>query len=466
MSFRQFIQRANPKFKFYQHIEKLIAVLQRVADGELSRLMVFMPPRHGKSETISRLFSAYYLYRHPERWVGINSYGAELAYTLSRNARENYQLGGGHLSNDAYAVKHWETGQGGGMWAAGVGGAITGRGFHCGIIDDPLKNAEEAGSETIREKQKDWYRSTFSTREEPGGAVIVVLTRWHDDDLAGWLLGHEGGEDNEPERWHIVDMPGIAEELPQFPATCTVEPDEREEGEALCPERYPLAKLRKIRRRIGEYFFSALYQQRPQPLEGDMFKRSNFKIVGACPNTNWRIRYWDKAASTSKSAKYSAGVRLSITPDGRVYVEHVVRGQWETRDRRNVMLQTAQLDRTSFSASEPVIFIEQEPGSSGLDSVTDEIRLLQGFAAFADRPSGDKDTRMLPVSAQAQIGNLYLVAGDWNEDFITELCAIPNGRYRDQADATSGAFNRLVEIINAQPTGTIVYDEAVSISPY
>lgn len=464
MTFRQFIAKVNAKFKFYVHVEKLIAVLQRVADGEISRLMVFMPPRHGKSETISRLFAAYCLYRYPERWVAITSYAAELAFTLSRNARDNYENGGGTIG-DTFAVKHWETGQGGGLWATGVGGPATGKGFHFGIIDDPLKNSEEAGSETIREKQKDWYRSTFSTREEPGGAVIIVLTRWHEDDLAGWLLNSEGGDDDEPERWHIVSMPAIAEESPKFPATCTVEPDERNDGEPLCPERYPLEKLRKISRRIGAYFWAALYQQRPQPLDGDLFRRSNFKVVPTCPNTNWRIRYWDKAASTSKSAKYSAGVRLSISQDGGVYVEHVVRGQWATKDRRQIMLQVAQLDRQSFQG-ETVIFIEQEPGSSGLDSVTDEIRMLQGFAAFADRPSGDKDTRMLPVSAQAQIGNLHLVAGDWNEDFIDELCAIPNGRYRDQADATSGAFNRLVEIINAQPEGTYVHDELVSISPY
>lgn len=464
LTLRQFIQQANPKFKFYRHIEKLIAVLQRVADGELTRLMVFMPPRHGKSETVSRLFTAYCLYRFPDRWVAITSYAAELAFTLSRNARENYESGGGTVG-DTFAVKHWETGQGGGLWATGVGGPATGKGFHFGIIDDPLKNSEEAGSETVREKQKDWYRSTFSTREEPGGAIIVVLTRWHEDDLAGWLLSQEGGEDDEPERWHIVNMPGIAEAPQTFPATCTVESDERQAGEALCPERYPLAKLHKIRRRIGSYFWAALYQGRPQPLEGDMFKRSNFKIVPTCPNTPWRMRYWDKAASTSKSAKYSAGVRLSIAQDGGVYIEHVVRGQWETKDRRQVMLQTAQLDRQSFQG-DTVIFIEQEPGSSGLDSVNDEIRMLSGFAAFADRPSGDKDTRMLPLSAQAQIGNLYLVADDWNEGFIHELCAIPNGRYRDQADATSGAFNRLVEIINAQPEGTMIHEETVSISPY
>lgn len=462
LRFREWIHKTDPKFKFYPHIEKLIAVLQRVADGEIKRLMVFEPPRHGKSELISRKFSAYHLYLYPEKWVAITSYAAKLAYALSRSARDHFTVGDGQLSGNASAVEYWKTQQGGGLWAAGVGGSATGFGFHLGIVDDPLKDAEAAGSELIREKQKDWYRSVFATREEPDGAIIIVNTRWHEDDLAGWLLTQETDEDGQPENWHIVNMPAISEEPRQFPSTCTVEPDEREEGEALCPERYPLDKLKRLQKRIGEYFFNALFQQRPQPLDGDLFKRSDFKIVQTHPNTHWRVRYWDKAASVSKGAKYSAGVRIAVDPEGRIYIEHVVRGQWRTADRRQVMLQTAQLDRQSMG--EVITYIEQEPGSSGLDSVNDEIRLLMGFAVFADRPSGDKDTRMLPLSGQAQIGNVYLVAGAWNEDFITELCALPKGKYRDQADAASGAFNRLVEIINAVPEGTVVHDEPVSIS--
>lgn len=464
LNFRKFIQKTDPKFQFYAHIDTLIAVLQRVAEGEITRLMVFEPPRHGKSELISRKFAAYYLYLYPEKWTAITSYTAKLAYALSRSARDHFTVGGGELSGNAAAVEYWKTQQGGGLWAAGVGGSATGFGFHLGIIDDPIKDAVEAASELIRERFKDWYRSVFSTREEPGGAIVVVNTRWHEDDPSGWLLAQENDEDGEPERWHIVNMPAIAEEPRTFPLTCTVEPDDREIGEALCPERYPLDKLLRLRKRIGEYFWGALFQQRPQPLDGDLFKRSDFQIVQMCPTTIWRVRYWDKAASISKGAKFSAGVRVSIPKEGGVYIEHVVRGQWRTADRRKVMLQTAQIDREKMG--EVVTFIEQEPGSSGVDSVQDEIRLLMGYPVFADRPTGDKDTRMLPLSGQAQAGNVYLVKGTWNEDFIAELCALPRGRYRDQADAAAGAFNRLVEIINTQPESTVVHDEAVTISPY
>lgn len=153
-SFADFIRRINPRYQFYRHTDALIAALQDVADGKCQRLMIFMPPRHSKSETVSRLFAAYFLQRYPERWVGVNSYAADLAYTMSRAARDNFKAAGGVLSGDASAVTHWETTERGGLWAAGVGGPITGKGFHLGIIDDPLKNTKETTSDTIRAKQK------------------------------------------------------------------------------------------------------------------------------------------------------------------------------------------------------------------------------------------------------------------------------------------------------------------------
>src|SRR5881394_2605253 len=268
--FHSFVARANPRFAFYPHCELLASVLERVAVGELKRLMIFMPPRHSKSELVSRLFTAYYLRRNPTHFVGLNSYAAELAQGLSRSAREHYLHAGGKVKDDASAVKHWETIQGGGMWAAGVGGPITGKGFNLGIIDDPLKNAEEANSEIIREKQKEWYRSTFYTREEPDAAILLIQTRWNEDDLAGWLLAEEHSETEDPENWHIICLPAIAEPLPAFPKTCTIEADFREDGEALCPQRYDLSNLRKKKAK-GARTFDALYQQRPSAKEGYFF---------------------------------------------------------------------------------------------------------------------------------------------------------------------------------------------------
>lgn len=436
LSFREFVDLVtNGKYQWYDYCENLANVLQKVAGGEINRLMVFMPPRHGKSELVSRLFTAYYLYRHPEKWVGVNSYAAELAYTFSRNARDNYTVAGGVLKNDAYAVKHWETGQGGGLWAAGVGGPITGKGFHLGIIDDPLKNAEEAASETIRNKQKDWYNSTFYTREEPGAAIVVIQTRWHEDDLSGWLLSQES---EEPEHWHIVHYEAIKEnESPEYPLSCTVEDDNRKPGEALSPLRYNVEKLRTIASRIGSYFFGALYQQTPKPREGGMFKRNWFNIRSRpMPPQARRVRYWDKAG-TADGGAFTCGVLIAEF-EGQYCIEDVVRGQWSAREREDIIKQTAEMDGNTIS-----IWVEQEPGSGGKESAENTIRGLAGYNIRADKVTGSKEVRAEPFSAQCEAGNVSLLKSDWNNGYIERLTSFPNGKYADDTDASSGAFNKL-----------------------
>ena len=342
LSFREYVCLVKPSYKWYRHCEINAAVLQRVADDELKRVMIFEPPRHGKSEQVSRLFPAYYLYRHPERWVGINSYGASLAYKLSRAARENFVRGGGRIKDDANTIEQWDTVQGGGLWAAGVGGPITGKGYHLGIIDDPLKNAEEAASETIREGHKEWYESTFFTREEPDGAQIIVQTRWNEDDLAGWLLATEEetaieAADNPEleitcERWHILNFEAIkTDEQIEVPDTCTVEPDWREVGEALCPERYPIARLMKIARRIRSYWWNALYQQRPSPLEGKIFKGDWFKgYYKRLPPLLEVWTTWDTALKAKEENDETACVTAGKCANGYLYILRVVHGHWET----------------------------------------------------------------------------------------------------------------------------------------
>jgi predicted phage terminase large subunit-like protein len=440
LAFADFIRKVNPRYKFYAHAEQLVKVLQRVADGELKRLMVFMPPRHSKSETVSRLFTAYYLYRHPEKWVAITSYGDALARTMSRASQANFTEAGGLLNPDATAVTHWETTSKGGMWATGVGGPATGRGFDLGIVDDPVKNAEEAASETLRAKQKEWWQSTFSTREEPDGAIVVIQTRWHGDDLAGWLLAQEAGEQEEPERWHIVHMPAIAEAPPTYPPTCTVEPDLRQPGEALCPERYNEKKLGGIAKRVGPYFWAALFQQRPAPRQGDFFQRAWFGILRAMPTGCRFVRYWDKAGSSGKG-DFSVGALLAMTPEGRCVVVDVVRGQWNAGQREAVIRQTAEMDRDRYG--HVTVWLEQEPGSGGKESAENSVRNLAGFAAHAAPVTGDKAVRATPLAAQAQAHNVDLLAGVWNAPFLDEIAAFPNGAHDDQVDAAAGAFNKL-----------------------
>lgn len=444
LTFRQFIARVHPRYQFYAHCERLIAALQKVADGELPRLMVFMPPRHSKSETVSRLFPAYYLLRHPHRFVGLASYGAELAHTLSRAARDFYTLGDGQLHPRASAVRHWETEQGGGMWATGVGGPATGKGFTLGVIDDPLKDAEEAASSTIRAKQKDWYSSTFSTRMEPGAALVVLQTRWHEDDLSGHLLTMEA---DEPEYWHVIDMPALAmEPRDDLPPSCTLEDDPRDLGAALCPERYTAERLATIRARIGDYFFESLFQQRPRPRTSGMFP-IDIPLVEAAPGDAQRVRYWDTAGASAGKGDYTAGVLMARTSDGRWIVEDVVRGQWPAAERNAVILQTAQLDAQRGRVK---IAIEQPPGLAK-EATEAIIKALVGFVVSADPVHGDKVSRAEPLAAQWQAGNVSVVRGPWTRAYLDECAAFPFSKHDDQVDASSGAFRFLLGIPGVAP---------------
>lgn len=435
-NFRLFTRIANPRFTFYQHCELLADVLEKVANGEIKRLIISLPPRHSKSEMISRLFTAYYLRKNPSHFVGINCYSAELAYTLSRASRENFLRAGGIVRDDVSAVKHWETPEGGGMWAAGVGGSITGKGFHLGIIDDPLKNAEEASSDTIREKQKEWYSSTFYTRGEPDNAIIVIQTRWHEDDLTGWLLSEESGE--EPEKWHIVCLPAIYEEPQEFPDSCTLQRDFRTaSGEALCPERYPEPKLKKLKARIGDYHFDALFQQRPTSKKGLFFDVSKLIIVDAAPVDARRARGWDKAA-TAGDGDFTEGVRISKTADGIFYIEDNVGGQWDTATRDATIRQTAALDGQGVHQ-----IGEQEPGASGVTDAENFIKMLSGFPVSCEKSSSNKMLRADAFSAQINAGNVRIVKGDWNKALIEQYRKFPRGKHDDKIDGGSMAFNKL-----------------------
>ena len=281
--FRDFIRTAFPTFQFHRLSELLIELLQQVADGQLTRLIVCCPPRHGKSQLVSRLFPAYWVSRHPELFCAIASYSGELAYAHSREARHYYRLTGHSLSKDSAAVGNWLTPQRGGCIAAGVRGPFTGKGYNLGIIDDPYKGPEDAKSALQRERLIDWLKSVWFTRAEPGltaegglfpAAQVVVQTRWDHHDMTAWLLEQEA--EVNPEHWTVLNLPAIAEPEAismQIPHTCKKIPDWRQPGEPLCPERVPLAVLQRIRTRLGSYWWNALYQQRPSPAEGLLFRK-------------------------------------------------------------------------------------------------------------------------------------------------------------------------------------------------
>jgi predicted phage terminase large subunit-like protein len=428
LTFVQFVNKVYPKYVWYRHCKALAAVLQEVADGKRKRVMVFMPPRHGKSILSSRLFAAYMVYRYPDKFVAIASYGMELAQTFSRAARQHFEDAGQTLEG-AKSIKHWETPQGGGLWAAGVGGAATGRGFgSVGIIDDPIKSAEEAASETIKAKHKDWYSSVFYTRAEPDAALLIIQTRWAEGDLSGWLLEQE--QDDEPERWHIVNFEAIKEEVPpEFPESCTVEPDWRVPGEALCPERYDLRKLQKFRTRISDYFFSALYQQRPRPMDGNMIKLSWFQRYRVPPESpKMVVLSWDTASKAKELSAYSVCTVWAVTDSGFYVLD-----MW--RDR----VEMPALERMVISLGERwhpnAILIEDKASGTGV------IQLVQAKAwlpIIPIEPESDKLTRLAVESPAIEAGRVWLPEhASWLPDFEKELISAPNGAFMDICDSVS-----------------------------
>ena len=669
------------------HLVEVRDRLQDVTDGKIRRLMLFMPPRHGKSEMLTVRFSAWTIEQDPTKRVIIGAYNQTLANKFSRKARK-IATERVDISRERTAVDDWETVPGGGLRAVGVGAGVTGMGGNLIVIDDPVKNREEAASETYRNKVWDWYTDDLYTRQEPGAAIVLIMcmtgdtpvlmadgtelplreikagdrvatydkgklrtstvrnhtskgtdfvyeirmtcgkivhanerhpflveehgdlkwlrlknlttahkivtvkdngvngrakpaplrvaknllvagdtashtiakrcgltgiarrrstknivetyassrgtelpllstmqfwqskgvdapsanspqqtmyerigaancasitamtrtqsegfyattvispwdmpsqkqphspwpntsdfttepiasiepagieevfdiqiertenfianglvshnTRWHEDDLAGRILNSEDAGS-----WTMVKLPALAM------AGDTLG---RQVGEPLWPGRFNADALANFKTVLGRSFH-ALYQQEPQEQEGEFFKRSWFQPVNSVPAEATRVRYWDKGATVDGDP--TTGV-LMARHGGLFYVEDVKRGWWTSYERNQVMLSTAQADGAST-----IIHVEQEPGSSGIDSIQEIVRLLAGYGIRADRVTGPKEVRAEPFAAQAEAGNVRMKLARWNEAYIDELTSFPNGKHDDQVDASSGAFLKL-----------------------
>lgn len=432
-SFRSFTSYVTPSFQWYRHCAEIAPVLDRVALGEIKRLMVFLPPRHSKSETISRHFPAYDLFKNPTHQVGLTSYSADLAFGLSRSARDNYLLSKRGIRDDVSAVGNWETIDGGTMWSAGVGGPITGRGANVIIIDDPIKNAEEASSALLREKHKEWYRSTLYTRLEPQGAVILVMTRWHEDDLAGWLLSQES---QSPERWYILSFDAIrsADNI-VFPPSCHLHPDWRNVGEALCPERYDADRLAVIASKVGSSFWRSLFQQRPTAEEGNIWKRDWFKV--APMNTNGNVMDigidWDLAYT--KDDKNSACAWVTAGRDGI--------GNMFVLDAGFDWLEFPDLIRFMASKKLPHYVEAKASGKSAVQTLKDN----RIFAEEVTIGGADKISRAKLATPPVEAGKVFVmphVRDMLLNDERQGLLRFPNAQHDDLNDAFVQAVNRLL----------------------
>lgn len=462
----EFTQLTNPLYKVSPFHQLLADTLTRVLKGEILRLMIWTPPQHGKSELASVRFPAYWLGMRPNDPVMLASYGVDLASSKSKQARDiaESEVYKGlfpqvRVGRDSRSGDHWELAPPckGFMKAVGVGGAATGNGAMLGIIDDPVKNAEEANSATHQKHLIDWYKQVFRTRIREGGAIVLIMTRWAEEDLAGQLINlAKAGEDTERIPWHVLRLPAVAESQKERDTaherlglpTGVEDPLGRQEGEPLAPHLYSIGELRIIEAEVGPTTWSTLYQMNPLPGEGNMFKAEWFEEtceLSEVPKDCLLLRYWDKAATEADGACRTAGVLMAYHKrTGIVYVVDIVVGRWSVHNRENKIKQTAAKDARTYGSRYAVqIVIEQEPGSGGKESADATVKNLAGYRIKKDRPTGDKNARLGPYSDQADGGNVVLVKAWWNKEYITEITAIPFGKFRDLGDASSGAFNLL-----------------------
>lgn len=421
------------KWRTAPHLMAIDRELTEAARTGTARIILTVPPRHGKSELVSKYFPAWYLGGFPDKRIILASYEADFAASWGRKSRTLLEgsgdLFGVKVARDSSAANRWDIeGRQGGMVTAGVGGPITGRGCDALLIDDPIKNFEDAHSETMREKTWDWFTSTAYTRLEPNGSVIVIQTRWHEDDLTGRILDRLTHE-----HWKVINFPAIAEDHDAIG---------RKPGEPLWPARFDLDQLNRIKTTLGSYQWSALYQQRPAPPEGGMFKRSWFQILDEPPADLVRVvRGWDKAAS-EKEGDASAGALIGVK-DGIFWILDVVQGRWTAGERNRIIKQTAELDRLKWGGKLEIWF-EQEPGSGGKESAEFSVRDLAGWDVHAEPSTGAKDVRARPFAAQCEAGNVRIIKGEWNQAFLNELCIFPHGAHDDMVDGGALAFNKAV----------------------
>jgi predicted phage terminase large subunit-like protein len=442
----------NYLVNWHNHLicEALDQFLQDVIDKKSPRLMIFAPPRSGKTESVSRRFPAYTFGKYPDLSIIGSSYASELA---SRNNRDiqrimesneyrevfpgtNLSKRSGFLkNNDIFEIPD----HAGSYRAAGVGAGITGMGGDILIIDDPIKDHMEARSEVVRNGIAEWYSSTAYTRLSPGGGVLIILTRWNEDDLAGRLIKQMNTENGD--KFKIITFKAIADEdeLPY-----------RLKGEALHPERYSLKLLKAIQAVAGPYFWSALYQQTPTPAEGNIFHPDKLSVVEAIPAGTKFVRGWD-FGGTEGAGSYTCGVKLGKTLADRYIIADVVRFQGAPHTVEEILLKTAQSDTPAVR-----VRIPQDPGQAGKAQVANFIKLLAGFTVNAVPVSGDKTLRAEPFAAQVNVGNVDMLRGDWNDALKAEMRSFPNAKDKDQVDASADAFN---EFNAPTTTGFIDYLE-------
>lgn len=457
----EFVQEFHPRYKAGWVHHDICARLEQfardVAAGKSPRLMILMPPRHGKSQIASKLFPAWLLGHYNYFEVIACSYNVSLALEFSREVRavvrsERYTklFPNTQINTEAQAAEGWKllspTGVGaGGYVAAGIGGPITGKGAHVLIIDDPIKNLEEAESAEMREKIWGWYTSTAYTRLAPGGGVLVIQTCWHDDDLSGRLQTLMK-EDPEADQYVVVKYPAIAIEDEQF----------RVEGDALHPDRYDADALRRIKNTLSPRQWASLYQQDPVPDEGAYFTKDMFHMrKQAVDMTHCHLyQAWDFAISEKKVNDWNVGVTIALDPQDVAHVVEVRR--FRTKDSAKIVDEMLDMyvtysDRGKDRGGVQVVAAEDGQIWRTMQSILQkrmaEMRVYPTYEV--QKPLTDKQVRARPLQGRMQQGRVtFPLSAGWMEPVRKELLRFPAGVNDDIVDALSWAVTM---IISKQP---------------
>lgn len=412
-----------------------------------------MPPRHGKTYLTSKLFPAWFMGRNPKRQIILASHSAPLAETNSRRARDYltspvWPFPNAKLSAKAQGVQRWETEQGGSLLAAGVGGKIQGFGANVLLIDDPVGGVEEADSILMRDKAWDWYQEDARPRLEPGGAIVVIMTRWHEDDLIGRLMNTDSG-------WVSLVLPAIAEEN---------DPLGRQVGEALWPERIPLEELPSVEKgEISTRTFIGLYQQRPSLAAGNIFDRKWWKTyqLQEAPNLKASVITIDSAFKDGVQNDFSVAAVWGFQ-NGCAYLIDI----WRKRVQFPELCEGLRELYRNYKA--PLIIEDAASGQSLLQVLTRPLPNQPAIPVVSFRlpHNMSKTSRASAVTRYIEAGLVYLPEkAPWLDEFIEEHSSFPNAAHDDMVDTTAIALRRLFGENTRQGAGELVYNKAKTAKP-
>ena len=410
---------SNGMWRRYRHLNYISEKIAEIKDRKL-RLIVSLPPGHGKSELISHWLPVWFLHKWPDRRIGFATYEANFAAywgglvrdTIEENSLKLHL----ELTHDTTAKNEWRLKSGGGMFAAGVGGPMTGRRFSLFICDDPIKNIAEAESLVYRENTWKWWRTVARTRLFQDGSIILIMTRWHSDDLIGKLLDESG------EPWEYIKLPALAEED---------DPLGRQPGELLCPEMFDLAELETLREEVGGTsgrYWIALYQQRPSKEEGTIFKLDWWKYYKEVPKLIRIAQYWDTGFKKGKTSDWSVCLTL-----GRHETGVCVLDMWRARVEypELIIMMKAKYDQLKPNS---VKVEDAASGQSAIQSLTRDTSI----PIIKIKAEGSKEQRANLITGIVEAGRVSLPErADWLAVFLDEVTRFPAGKYDDIVDVLS-----------------------------